>query len=150
MTTDPSDQAPRDLIGFLDHYLVKKAPFQIPDGAREWIVRYGPWIMLVLLVLSLPALLVALGIGTFLLPFWGIGYGAGFGLWTLFLIAAVGLRALSLPGLFARKMSGWQLAFYAQIVDFVGGLLNGAIIGAIVGALIGLYLLFQIRALYRN
>jgi hypothetical protein len=85
--------------------------------------------MLVLLVISLPAVLVALGIGTFLLPCWAIGYGTGFGLWTLFLIAAVGLRAVSLPGLFARKMSGWQLAFYAQIVDFAGGPLTGRIIG---------------------
>ena len=150
MTTEPDGQAPKNLIGFLDYYLVKKAPFQIPDAAREWIVRYGPWIMLVLLVLTLPALLVAFGIGTFLIPFAGIGYATGFGFVTIFVVVAVGLRALSLPGLFARKMSGWQLAFYAQLVDFVGGLLNGAIIGAIVVALIGLYLLFQIRPLYRN
>ena len=30
-------QAPKDLIGFLDFYLVKKAPFQLPDGAKEAI-----------------------------------------------------------------------------------------------------------------
>lgn len=146
--TDGGDQAPRDFIGFLDYYLVRKAPFQIPDGAREWIVRYGPWIMLVLLVLSLPALLFALGIGTFLIPFGGFGYATGFGVATLFVIVALGLRALSLPGLFARKMSGWQLAFYATLVDFVGSLLAGSIVGAVVGALIGLYILFQVRSLY--
>ncbi|HEX9565752.1 MAG TPA: hypothetical protein VF981_17355 [Gemmatimonadaceae bacterium] len=146
--TEDSDQTPKDLIGFLDHYLVRKAPFQIPDGGREWIVRYGPWIMLVLLVLTLPAVLIALGIGTFLVPFGGLGYATGFGFLTLFILAATVLRALSLPGLFARKMSGWQLAFYAQIVDFVGGLLSRSIIGAIVGALIGMYILFQIRSLY--
>jgi len=149
MTTDPDGQAPKDFIGFLDHYLVKKAPFQIPDGGKEWIVRYGPWIVLVLLVLSVPALLVALGVGSFLLPFAVIGYGTGFGVVTIFLIVSAALRALSLPGMFARKMSGWQLAFYAQLVDFAGGVISGAIIGAIIGALIGLYILFQIRSYYR-
>ena len=146
--TEGGDQAPKDLIGFLDYYLVKKAPFQIPNGGREWIVRYGPWIMLVLLILALPALLFALGIGTFLVPFGGMGYATGFGVVTIFVIATLGLRALSLPGLFARKMSGWQLAFYATLVDLVGSLLSGSIVGGIVGALIGLYILFQIRSLY--
>ena len=28
---------PQDVIGFLDFYLVTKAPFQIPDGGREVI-----------------------------------------------------------------------------------------------------------------
>jgi len=145
--TEGGEQAPKDLIGFLDFYLVRKAPFQIPDGAREWIVRYGPWIMLVLLVLALPGLLVAFGIGTLMLPFSG-GYASGFGILTLFVIIGAALRAFSLPGLFARKMSGWQLAFYATLVDFVGGLLGGSLISPIVGALIGLYILFQIRSLY--
>ncbi len=145
--TEGSDQAPRDLMGFLDYYLVRKAPFQIPDGAREWIVRYGPWIMLVLLVLSLPALLAALGLGTFVLPLAG-AYGAGFGIATLFFLAGAALRVLSLPGLFARKMSGWSLAFYATLVSFVGSLLAGSIVSGIIGTLIGLYILFQIRSYY--
>jgi hypothetical protein len=146
--TDDSGQAPKDLIGFLDYYLVKKAPFQIPDGGREWIVRYGPWIMVVLLVLALPAALVALGIGTVLLPFAGFGYATGFGFVTIFVLGSFVLRVLAIPGLFARKMSGWTLVFYAVLVDIVGGLLSGSIVGTLVGALIGLYILFQIRPLY--
>ena len=27
-------QPPKDLIGFLDFYLVQKAPFQLPDNAK--------------------------------------------------------------------------------------------------------------------
>lgn len=38
----PATEAPKELIGFLDLYLVKKAPFQIPDAGREWIVKFGP------------------------------------------------------------------------------------------------------------
>ena len=147
MTAETS-QAPKDLMGFLDYYLVTKAPFQIPDGAREWIVKYGPWIVVVLLVLSLPALLIIFGVGTFLVPFGGVGYATGFGVAAIGLIAQLALEVLALPGLFARKMSGWTLLFYAQVVGFVASLLSGAIVGPIIGLLIGLYILFQIRGKY--
>ncbi len=30
-----STAAPKDLIGFLDYYLVQKAPFQIPQAAES-------------------------------------------------------------------------------------------------------------------
>ncbi len=148
--TEGSEQAPKDLVGFLDFYLVGKAPFHIPDAGREWIVRYGPWIMLVILVLALPGVLFLLGVGSFVLPFWGFAYATGFGAAAIFMLGALALRAMSLPGLFARKTSGWQLAFYAQLVDLVAGLLAGSIVGSLVGALIGLYILFQIRTLYHS
>lgn len=142
------DQAPKDLIGFCDFYLVKKAPFQIPDGGREVIVKFGPWITVVLLVISLPPLLFLLGIGTMLMPFGGIGYARGFGLAAIFLIVELGLMVAALPGLFARKMGGWRLLFYSQLASIVYSLLSGSIVGGIIGGLIGLYILFQVRTLY--
>jgi hypothetical protein len=145
----PQEQAPKDLIGFLDYYLVKKAPVQIPDNAKEWLVRYGPWITIVLLVLALPGLLFLLGLGTVLIPFGGVGYATGFGYLALGLIVQLGLTAAALPGLFARRMSGWNLLFYARIVGFVATMLAGSIVSAIVGALISLYILFQVRPLYK-
>jgi hypothetical protein len=148
MTTEAT-QAPKDPFGFLDHYFVKKAPFQIPDGGREAIVKFGPWIVVVLLVLSLPALLLILGIGTALVPVGGLGYATGFGLAAIGLCVQIALQVMALPGLFARKMSGWRLMFYAQVVGIVTSLLSGAIVAAIVGALIGFYLLFQVRTLYK-
>ena len=147
MTTDA--QAPKDPMGFLDYYLVKKAPFQIPDNIRELIVKIGPWITVVLLVISLPALLLILGIGTALVPFGGPAYATGFGLAAILLIVQLGLEALALPGLFARKMSGWTLMFYAQVVGVLSSLMYGAIVGAIVGGLIGFYVMFQVRGLYK-
>src|SRR5688500_15253331 len=116
MATTPTTEPPKDLIGFLDFYLVKKAPFAIPDGGREWIVKFGPWITVVLLILTLPLLLVALGLGTMVIPFGGVGYATGFGLATIVLIAEIGLMVAALPGLFARKMAGWRLLFYSQLV----------------------------------
>ena len=90
------------LIAMLDEYLVKKAPFQIPDAGKEFIVRFGPWISLVLLVLLLPLLLVALGIGTVFMPFGGVGYATGFGLAAILAIVQIVLLAIALPALFAR------------------------------------------------
>ncbi len=148
MTAD-TNQAPKDIIGFLDFYLVQKAPFQIPANAKEWIVHYGPWITVVLLVLALPPLLFVLGIGAAFMPFGGIGYAAGFTYLTIVLIAELGLMVAALPGLFARKMSGWQLLFYAQILSFVFSLLSGSLVGAVVGVVISMYLLFQVRPLYK-
>jgi hypothetical protein len=147
--TEDTSQPPKDLIGFLDFYLVKKAPFQIPAAGREWIVQYGPWIAVVLLVLSLPAALFVLGVGTTLMPFGGWGYATGFGLAAIALVIHLVLMVLALPGLFARKMSGWTLMFYAQIVSAVSSILAGSILGGLIGALISLYILFQVRVLYK-
>ena len=147
--TTPVAEAPKDLVGFLDFYLVTKAPFQIPTAGREWIVKFGPWITLVLLILTLPPLLIALGIGTFFIPFGGVNYAAGFGFLTLVIIVEVGLMVAALPGLFDRKLTGWNLLFYSQLVSIVYSLLTGSIVGGLLFGLISLYILFQIRPLYR-
>jgi hypothetical protein len=148
--TESSAQPPKDLIGFLDFYLVQKAPFQLPDNAKEGIVKWGPWITVVLLVLALPPLLALLGIGAVLMPFAGPGYAAGFTYFSILLIAEIGLMIAALPGLFARKMSGWRLLFWSQVVSLVLSVLQGAIVGGILGALIAFYILFQVRPLYKD
>jgi hypothetical protein len=73
---------------------------------------------------------------------------ASFGISAVFLIVQLGLEVAALPGLFARKMSGWKLMFYAMLVGFVHSLVSYAIISGIIATLIGLYILFQIRTKY--
>lgn len=143
-----STEAPKDLVGFLDFYLVKKAPFQIPDNAREWIVKWGPWITVFLLIISLPFLLLALGISAVFLPFSGV-YAPGIAFAWVFLVVQLGLMVASLPGLFARTAAGWRMAFYARLAGILFGLLSYQIVSALLGGLIGLYILFQIRTLYK-
>jgi len=105
----------------------------------------------VLLVLSLPIILTAFGVSALLLPFAAVA-GAGFTMWywagIAVLVLQLGLEIAALPGLFARKMMGWTLLFYSQIVSFVYSMVSGSYISAIIGALIGLYILFQIREKY--
>ena len=146
--TDDTTQAPKDPIGFLDFYLVRKAPFQLPDNVKEWIVQWAPWITVALLILSLPGLLLVLGLGAAFLPFGG-AYASGLGLAWIFLVVELGLEVAALPGLFARKLNGWNLAFYARLVGIVYSLLAFSVAGVLIGGLIGLYVLFQVRPLYK-
>jgi hypothetical protein len=146
---DAAEQAPKDLIGFLDFYLVKKAPFQIPDAGREFIVKFGPWITLVVMIIALPVVLFLLGLGTLLSPFGGVTYMATWGLASVLLLLRFALRAASLPGLFARKMYGWNLWFYSVLVGLVESLLSVyGIVSGILVTIIVLYILFQVRSKY--
>jgi hypothetical protein len=134
----------------LEEYFVKKAPFQLPPGAKEAIVKFGPWIMLILLVMSLPIIFAALGLSAALLPATMMaGYSPlyNIGLWIS--VASLVVDAFSLPGLFARKMSGWRLAFYASLLSVVSSLVMGQIVSAIISAVIGLYILFQVKSMYK-
>lgn len=142
--------APAGLEAQLELYLVKKAP-ALPVGLKEFIVKFAPWLTLILMVLLLPVLLAALGLGALLLPASYLG-GAGSGFfYTITLIgtgAVLVLEGLALPGLFKRLLSGWRLLFYATLINAIISLLGGNLISALVGALIGLYVLFQVKSYY--
>ena len=98
----------------------------------------------------MPILLFALGLGAILIPFGGVGYASGFGVLTLFVIVELGLMIAALPGLFARKMAGWQLLFYSQLVSIAYYVLSGHIDSGLLFGLISLYILFQVRPLYHQ
>ena len=145
-----TSQAPTDLFGFLEYYLVTRAPFQLPDSVKEWTVRYGPWITIVVLVVMLPAALMTMGFGAVAAPFLGVGRAASAEVRGLGLLIQFALTAAAMPGLFARKMSAWKLLFYAQIVHAIFSVLAGEIVSAVVVGVISMYVLFQVRPLYKT
>ncbi|MBI1863038.1 chromate transporter [Candidatus Microgenomates bacterium] len=132
-------------------YFVDKAPFQIPTGGKEFIVQYGPWITLVLLILALPVIFAALGLTAFLSPFAAMGgQRASINFLSIILsVIALILEAMALPGLFRRSKSGWNLLFYSSIVSAIDNLVNFHLGGLIIGLLIGWYILFQVRSYYK-
>ena len=148
---EEKSQAPKDLMGFLDYWLVKKAPFQIPEGGKEWIVKWGPWINLVLIIWFLLSMLATYSLfsNSMLGGFFGYPHGTTYWLSIAILVAQFILQAMALPGLFARKIRGWTLLFYSETVSIIYGLVTGNFLSVIVGALVGFYVLFQIRAKYR-
>ena len=131
-------------------YLVEKAPFQLPDDVKEVIVKFGPWIALVLMILAAPVILAAIGLGTFLAPFAVLGGGSMMSfIPAIVSLVSLALEAIALPGLFKRTMQGWNFMFYSQLVSIIGGILSYNIVGTLIGAVIGLYILYQVKNKYK-
>ncbi|MGB2731857.1 MAG: chromate transporter, partial [Microgenomates group bacterium] len=103
------------------------------------------------LVLALPVLLAAIGLGAFLAPFAVLGgaNAAAFTVGTVFSLATLVLEALALPGLFKRKKSGWNMLFYSSLVSVAGSLVALNLVGAVLNAVIGWYFIFQVRSMYK-
>ncbi|MBI2617522.1 chromate transporter [Candidatus Gottesmanbacteria bacterium] len=135
----------------LNEYLGKKAP-QLPGNVKEALVTYAPWITLVLLLLSLPAVLVLFGVGALAMPFsymGGVQYGTTYTISLVILAGTLILEGLAIPGLMKRKKSAWNLVFYATLLGIVSHLLSYNLGNLLLGALLPLYILFQIRSYYK-
>lgn len=144
----------KSLEGFLELYLVKKAPFQLPAGLKEFIVKAAPWLSLLGLIIGLPIILTAFGISALsfnILGNYGGFYGAGFSFYPYLILTGVivVLEAIAIPGLFKRSLSAWRFIFYASLLQIVSGLVSGHILNALITGLISLYFLFQVKEYYK-
>jgi hypothetical protein len=146
--TDSGNKGPsKDFMKTLEYYFVTKAPFQIPNNIKEMIVTFGPWINVIFLITFLPLMLALLGLSA-LFSIATLSFHA----WTLSSIISIVtfvLGIIALPGLFKRKLSGWNMTFYEIIVSFVGSIISGNLVGGIVSVIIGLYIWFQVKSYYK-
>jgi len=143
------------LEAILDEYMVKKAPFALPLGLKEFLATISPYGIIVVAILMLPTLLFALGLSTALAPFGMIGgYGYTWGVFGVITfavaIASLVLELMAVSGLFKRTKSAWRLLFYVSIIQVIGNLLSLHIVSALIGALINWYILFQMKDMYKN
>ena len=130
-------------------YFGKKAP-AMPKKVKEFIVKYGPYFSLVLLIFAFPVMLAALGISTLLTPFAIFG-GLGFSvLSTLIAILTFVLQVLALPGLFKQPQKAWYFCFYASLLTALNNLITFNLGSLIINGLIAWYVLFQIKSYYKN
>lgn len=155
----------------LDEVFGKKAP-QLPEGARNFLVQYGPYLVLVGGIVSL-------------LNAWWLwnsahqvnqivdwanelskAYGGttvsttNFTLWVWLAIAVTvvtgALYFLAFNPLRAREKKGWDYLFYAALLSvaysvvllFVDGYGFGSFLMGLIGAAIGFWVLFQVRPKY--
>lgn len=135
----------------LDLYFAKKAP-AMPENVKEALVKYGPYITVVMMIMLLPIILGVLGLGAFLSPFAYLGgfrAGLGFSLGTIFTLAIVVMQGMALPALFKRQMSGWRFMYYVALLQVAQNLFNFDLGGLIIGGAISFYILFQIKSLYK-
>jgi hypothetical protein len=149
----------------LNDTFVKQAP-SLPREAKKALVQYLPWINL---ILGLVALFTVYALWRWAHPALAnslINYGVGpgtagrlnFGIWFGLIVLAVEalLYIAAFPGTRDRKKAGWNLMFYALLVNAVYGVVIlfstygtiGNLISTLIGSAVGLYLLFQIRSSY--
>jgi hypothetical protein len=122
---------------FFETYLHKKLGLHLPKGLKDFIVGYGPWLLLVLAVLGILDFLPLLHYG------W-----AFFQVEVLISLVVMVLELVAVPGLLKRKLSAWHMVYYSWLLWAVGQLLVLNLVNLIVGLAIGMYLLFQIREYY--
>lgn len=152
----------KNLIGqleaMLDEYMVTKAPFALPLGLKEFLVKVSPYVVIVFAVMALPLILAALGMSATLAPFGMMsGYGYGYGSYGFMTIISLAVSAITIvmyvmavPGLFKQTKGAWRLMFYVSIISLIGSILSFNIIGGIISAVIGWYILFQLKDMYKN
>lgn len=150
-TSTSSGSPLKQLDDTLELYLVKKAP-AIPDNIKEVIVKFGPWLTLLMLILALPAVLALLGLGAILAPASFLG-GANAGVQYIasmvVMVVTLVLEAIAIPGLMKRTKQGWTFMYYSTLVGVISNIISFNIGGLIIGTLLSLYILFQVKSYYK-
>ncbi len=140
----------------LDLYLGQKAP-QIPKEWKEFLVKVAPYLAIIGVVIGIPAVLALFGISAFVVPIGTFGgmmsgqpfLGVGYIISVIFLAGVIILEALSISPLFKRNKTGWNYMYYATLLGAIQNLISFNIGGLIIGTLLSLYILFQVRELYK-
>ena len=138
-------------VKMLEDWFGKLPP--LPTNAKDVLVKVLPWLALVFGVLGILAAVAATGLMTVLSPVMLLGGGVGVVTGGIVgaVLALVGsvLTLMSFPGLKDRKIKGWKLAFWSEVVSVASSLVGLNLVGAVISALIGFYLLFQIKSYYK-
>lgn len=137
----------KTLEGFFHKYLYEAIPYKIPEDIKEFIVQYGPWIDIVILVISLPIVLLAFGLNFFSIPFSPFHSFYGFIIWITTIIGFM-MTAAAIPGLFTRSIKSWYLIYYASLINSLSLLISKNFLGFIIGTALSIYVLFQVKNKY--
>ncbi len=156
----------------LDELLVKNAPFQLPDKSCKTIVTYLPWVNLILGLISLwsawmlwhwshlanSIVLLSNDLSAALGEKPIVSHRLTTAVWLgLIVLVVEGLLFLvAFPSTRQRKKNGWNLLFYAALVNIIYGIAMlfsdygglGKLITSLLVTFVGLYILFQIRSYY--
>lgn len=148
----------------LDEWLVKKAPYQLPENFKKGLVKAMPWLVLVGGVLTLLGALslyqlmsMANELSLAYTYYTGVSYNYGPLMWVSLLLIVVEavILFMAFAPLKAQKKRGWDLLFWLSLLNVVYAVIYlvaapnlGQFLFSLLGTLIGLYLLFQIRSHY--
>jgi hypothetical protein len=133
----------------LEMIFVDKSPITLPKKVKQWVVSFLALFDVLFLVVTLFDVLRVLGLNTLSSPVHvGIAQG-GQGLAVAVLIGMYALFVAALPGLFARRLVGWNMLFYGQLFYALYLVLSNLTFSAILSLLIMTFVLFQIKSYYK-
>lgn len=123
-----------------------------PDSLVELLVTLAPWGALLGAFFGILGFLGLVGLGSFV-SVASVGVGAYGSLWQMWVsIIGLGIAAiiylLAFSPLRARKKRGWDLMYYAFLLNMAINVITFSIFALIIGFLIGGWILFQVRPKY--
>lgn len=131
----------------LDSY-VHKVP-GLPYPARNFIVKYGGFITLIIGILEIfnSGVLSVLNLG--IKPLWLNNeiFSATYYMYLIFECLIGVMLILAFRPLLDKKAQGWRYALYATFLFFIVSLAGGDI-GGIITTIVAIYILFQVRSMY--
>ena len=140
-----------ELENKMAEFFIKKLP-SMPDKFKEAIVKYGPYLIVIMMVLTVPTILAVMGIGIAASP-WammaGSKYGFAFVVSVVFGLLIIVLELMAVKGLFKRELKAWKLLFYISLLQALSSLIRFDLGGLVIGSGISWYILFQIRSYYK-
>jgi len=144
----------KPLVKTLDESYAK-AP-ALPKQWKDLLVNFAPWLALLGGVILVFGAISLLGLGSFLSPFAMLAGAGSFAItWLIaaaFLLVGGILELLAFSPLKARKERGWNLMFYALLLNALSSVVRlnvSDIVMAILGFLIGYYFLYQVKSYYK-
>ena len=139
-----------DIISILEVYFMKLPPLSKEVKAK--IASILPWLALIFgilgVVVSFLATIGLLGLAPMMAVGGGVGFTVNALIGVLLGLISSGLLLAAYPGVKANKYQGWKLLFWSELVGAVSSLLSLALPGILIAAL-GLYILFQVKSLYK-
>ncbi len=122
-----------------------------PESLIDILVTIAPWLAVIGGILGLLGLLSLLGLDAAFVGTLGVGaYGSSWRFYVSIIggaIAAV-LYIMAFTPLRSQKKRGWDLMYYAFLLNLLVNLLTFSIFGLILSFLIGGWILFQVRPKY--
>jgi len=146
---EASSASKQDTMEMLDKWFGSGSSVQLPKDAKDWIARYAWVFALIGAIFQAWGVLVLFGLGAIFGPLAAVtgtvSFFSAVGIGALVLGLSAVLLFMAVGGLKAYKRSGWNNAFYAEIVGIIGSLISFNLLSAVISAVIGFFILFQIR-----
>ncbi len=127
----------------LEPIFTKQLP-SFPDNIKDLLVKIAPFLAIITVIFGV----FGVGLTALLSPFAWFAGSFIYGIGIIFLVVMVILEGMAIPGLFAQKMQGWRLMYYAQFVSVIYSLCMGSWLSGLIGAFIGFWILFQVKEKY--